>query len=378
MQRGVRIERRIEVVVVQAVDHPVGAHRQPLQCRARPADDVVQHAVLIEQVVRGVVRDHEKRMLPGSDNEDANEEDERVGPRVQANPDRHQHGEIVKDGERRPPRRAARRRWTTSRGSALRKSSLNSSPFISLVDAADEDVLHFEVLLEAVLRPFAPQPGLLHAAEGAISVEMMPTLAPTMPVSIASAPGRCARRRGCRSSPRGRTRCCWRADHFLLGLEAGSSGAPVRRFPRTRRASRGDVGEHGGLEEQPAVRHALRGPLSRLCPQRRQRASRPSSPLSSMSGPITTPGSVPAPTLKPFTFSVSLAAKRRRRRPGRRAVRAHAGLAGVAVWRRARPRPASRSASSNTMNGALPPSSSELLDRVGALASARARSRSSR
>ena len=32
-------------------------------------------------------------------------------------------------------------------------------------------------------------------------------------------------------------------------------------------------------------------------------------PFSSISGPITTPGSLPAPTLKPFTFSASFAAK---------------------------------------------------------------------
>src|SRR5262245_48437750 len=54
--------------------------------------------------------------------------------------------------------------WTSSRGSALRKSSLNSSPL--LIYASDEDVLHLEIFLEPVLRAFAAQARLLHAAEG--------------------------------------------------------------------------------------------------------------------------------------------------------------------------------------------------------------------
>src|SRR5436309_6177673 len=55
--------------------------------------------------------------------------------------------------------------WTSDFGSALRKSSLNSSPFTLLVEATDQDVLHFEVFLDAVLRAFAAEAGLLDAAE---------------------------------------------------------------------------------------------------------------------------------------------------------------------------------------------------------------------
>src|SRR3982751_6497956 len=70
-------------------------------------------------------------------------------------------------------RHAERRvsRCSSSAGSAPRKSSLNSSPrtgaFIgrSFVDPAQENVLHLEVFLEAVLRSLAPQARLLDAAE---------------------------------------------------------------------------------------------------------------------------------------------------------------------------------------------------------------------
>src|SRR5258706_10705369 len=61
------------------------------------------------------------------------------------------------------------RRCSSSLGSALRKSSLNSSPVMSLrrspVDAADQHVLHFEKLFETVLRAFAAQARLLDPAE---------------------------------------------------------------------------------------------------------------------------------------------------------------------------------------------------------------------
>src|SRR5688500_18868730 len=66
---------------------------------------------------------------------------------------------VARQGERRVSA------WTTSFGRALRKSSLNSSPLTLLVDPSDQDVLHLEILLEAVLRAFAPQARLLHAAE---------------------------------------------------------------------------------------------------------------------------------------------------------------------------------------------------------------------
>src|SRR5262245_5949010 len=55
--------------------------------------------------------------------------------------------------------------WTTSLGNPCRKSSLNSSPTL-LVDASDEDVFNFQIFLESVLRAFAAEAGLLHAAEG--------------------------------------------------------------------------------------------------------------------------------------------------------------------------------------------------------------------
>src|SRR3954471_69744 len=60
-------------------------------------------------------------------------------------------------------------RCTSSLGSALRKSSLNSSPVMSLgrsrIGAADQHVLHFEKLLEPVFRAFTAQARLLDPAE---------------------------------------------------------------------------------------------------------------------------------------------------------------------------------------------------------------------
>src|SRR3954464_13521081 len=55
--------------------------------------------------------------------------------------------------------------WTSAFGNARRKSSLNSSPFTLLVEAADQYVLHFEIFLDAVLGAFAAEAGLFHAAE---------------------------------------------------------------------------------------------------------------------------------------------------------------------------------------------------------------------
>jgi hypothetical protein len=44
-----------------------------------------------------------------------------------------------------------------------------------------------EEFLDALFGPFAADPALLHAAEWEISVEMMPSLMPTMPYSSPSA-----------------------------------------------------------------------------------------------------------------------------------------------------------------------------------------------
>src|SRR3989440_6069793 len=68
---------------------------------------------------------------------------------------------VARHGERRV------KRCSSSFGSALRKSSLNSSPLrcASLVEAAQQDVLHLEILLEAVLGALAAQARLLDPAE---------------------------------------------------------------------------------------------------------------------------------------------------------------------------------------------------------------------
>jgi hypothetical protein len=55
------------------------------------------------------------------------------------------------------------------------------------VDAAHAEVFDLEELLDAVFRAFTADAAFLYAAEGAISVEMMPSLIPTILYSSASA-----------------------------------------------------------------------------------------------------------------------------------------------------------------------------------------------
>src|SRR5690348_2225936 len=64
---------------------------------------------------------------------------------------------------RHPERRVSSR--TSALGSALRKSSLNSSPFTLLVEPADQDVFDLQVFLEAVLRSLATQSRLFNTTE---------------------------------------------------------------------------------------------------------------------------------------------------------------------------------------------------------------------
>src|SRR5690242_3099486 len=87
-----------------------------------------------------------------------------------------------------------------------------------------------------------------------------------------------------------------------------------------------------------------------------------------MSGPCVTPCSVPGPTLSAFTRSASFAAKASYTLSWTKIRLAH-----TQVWPALRyfdtiapSAAASRSASSNTMKGALPPSSSEIFLMVGA------------
>jgi hypothetical protein len=101
VQRDVRIDFRIQVVVVQAVDDAVGAHRQPRQ-RAQHAAEEVGHAAMAEQpIVRGVVREHEHRVLLRGDDDDGREHDP-PRPHARGEPD----GDAgdrkgLRDGERR-------------------------------------------------------------------------------------------------------------------------------------------------------------------------------------------------------------------------------------------------------------------------------------
>jgi hypothetical protein len=82
----------------------------------------------------------------------------------------------------------ADRNWSTGpqRGcvSATRVRMISCRPGI---DAAHAEVFDFEEFLDAVFRTFAADAVSFMPPNGAISVEMMPSLIPTMPYSRASA-----------------------------------------------------------------------------------------------------------------------------------------------------------------------------------------------
>ena len=80
VQRGVRIGRAVQVVVVQAVHDTVSAHREPLYGCAGASRGVVQPALLEQPIVRGVVREDEERMLARADEDDARDDHERRPP----------------------------------------------------------------------------------------------------------------------------------------------------------------------------------------------------------------------------------------------------------------------------------------------------------
>ncbi len=81
MQRGIRIELAVEVVVMQPVNHAVGAHRQPLHGGAGASHQVVDSPIFEQQVVGSVVRDDEQRMLPRADHQHARNQHQRIWPK---------------------------------------------------------------------------------------------------------------------------------------------------------------------------------------------------------------------------------------------------------------------------------------------------------
>ena len=81
MQRHVGVRRAVEVVVVQPVEDAVGRHRDPGDRGHRAARRVVERARRVEPVMRGVVGEHEQRVLPGGDQDHGGGENRRMAGR---------------------------------------------------------------------------------------------------------------------------------------------------------------------------------------------------------------------------------------------------------------------------------------------------------
>src|SRR5687767_2620970 len=188
MQRGIRIELAVEVVVVQAVDDAVGAHRQALNRGAQAADGVVQPAPLVQQVVRRVVRDHEQRMLARPDQDHRSQDRDRMGPEIQGENNRGgDHREIVHDCSGGAPGGAARKLLDDLARQRLAEVVLELLALHYLSMPPSRMYFTSRYSSRPYLEPSRPRPDCLRPPKGATSVEMMPTLAPTIPVSICSA-----------------------------------------------------------------------------------------------------------------------------------------------------------------------------------------------
>src|SRR4051812_13252183 len=202
-------------------------------------------------------------------------------------------------------------RLLLARPFALLWSSLNSSPFTLLVEAADQHVFHLEVFLDAVLRAFAAEARVLHAAErrhlGRDDAGVRADDADLHPFRDAEDAADVAAVEVAGEAELG---VVGELDHLVLALEADERRHGAEGFLEGHDHVRRDVRDHRRLEEQAAARMSFpsQNYFCALAERIGDVRLHLFTPFSSISGPITTPGSVPAPTLKPFTFSASLAA----------------------------------------------------------------------
>src|SRR5690349_15021235 len=147
---------------------------------------------------------------------------------------------------------------TTSAGRARRKSSLNSSPRKLRVDAAEQDVLHLEVFLEAVLRALAPQSRLLNAAErsdfGRDDADVRADDAGLHFLRHAEDAADVAAVEVAGEAELGVVR---EANDFILRLEANERRHGAERFLEGDDHVGRDVRHHGRLEEEAAALVAL-------------------------------------------------------------------------------------------------------------------------
>src|SRR5919204_5970913 len=157
-----------------------------------------------------------------------------------------------------PVARQAERRVssrTTSFGSARRKSSLNSSPRATLlVEAADEHVLHFEEFLEAVLRALAAESGLLHAAErGDLRGDDAGVRTDDAGLHLLRHAEDAPDVAAVEIARESELRVVGKPDDLILGLEANQRRDGAERFLVGDDHVRRDVRDHGRLEEEAAA-----------------------------------------------------------------------------------------------------------------------------
>src|SRR5690242_8100168 len=147
---------------------------------------------------------------------------------------------------------------TTSGGSARRKSSLNSSPRKLRVDAAEQDVLHLEVFLEAVLRALAPEARLLDAAEwGDLRGDDAHVRADDAGLHLLRHTEDAADVAAVEVAGEAELGVVREADDLVLRLEADERRDWAERLFKGDDHVGRDVRHHGRLEEEPAALVAL-------------------------------------------------------------------------------------------------------------------------
>src|SRR5260221_3047686 len=172
---------------MQAMDHAVGTNGEALPQRAGTSYDLVQPAPLVQQLVRRFVRDDEQRLLAGADDQDRRYEHEGIRPmRERYRNGRGQHREVFQHRRARAPGRAARQ--------LLNELFRQRAAVIVLELLADHlsrppmsTYFTSKYSSKPYLDPSRPRPDCFTPPNGATPVEMMPALAPTMPVSMRSA-----------------------------------------------------------------------------------------------------------------------------------------------------------------------------------------------
>src|SRR5690606_33647116 len=134
---------------------------------------------------------------------------------------------------------------------AVRSVSSDRTPGPSLVDAADEDVLHLEVFLKPVLGAFAAEPRLLDAAEGRdLGRDDADVGAHDAGLHLLCDPEDAADVAAVEVAAKPEFARVRERDHFFLGLEADEGRDRAERLLVRDQHGGRYAGEHGGLEKE--------------------------------------------------------------------------------------------------------------------------------